>query len=116
MSPEPVSYRRHRFFHRDQPRASVTMDGVDVYLRHDRRRADAAFRADPRRTGTPIVTPVARRPWQRAALRPNARDAALLADARFIREPQFQWLVRHPFEVALKTAWVTSVNVVEIMV
>ena len=101
------------------------MDGVDVYLRHDRRRADAAFRADPRRTGTPIVTPVARRPWREprfAQMRvmlpcwPTRASSVNHSSSGLSATPSSSAAFMRAGEVALKTAWVTSVNVVEIMV
>jgi hypothetical protein len=58
---------------------------------HDEARGDAAVRTDRAEDVGPLVAGVARRPRACAALRPDPAERALLADARFILEPDLEW-------------------------
>jgi hypothetical protein len=57
---------------------------------HDEARGDAALGTDRAEDAGPLVAGVARGPRPRAALRPDPGERALLADARFILEPDLE--------------------------
>ena len=63
--------------------------GLGIGGGHDERGGGAAFRADGAEQVGPLVAPVARRAWTASAPRPDPGQGALLADARFILEPDF---------------------------
>lgn len=66
--------------------------GFGVGGRQDERRRGAALRTDGAKDVGPLVALVVRRARPRSAPGPNARQRALLADTRFILEPDFERL------------------------
>ena len=85
--------------------------------RHDERGGGAALRASGAEDVGPVVASVARRTRPGSALGPDAGQRALLADARLVLEPDFEWPAlgavgearRHRRgEVFLNAAWSAS--------
>ncbi len=86
-----------------------------VGVRQDESGGCAPCRTDRPEDIGPFVPLIARRARPRSLLRPNPRQRALLTDARFILEPDFQWLATGVLgkdggdrrgEIFLKAAWV----------
>lgn len=100
----------------DPPRDLGEMQGhgLRVGLGQDKRRRHGARRADGAEQIGPLVAPVARRARAGSAPGPDAGQGALLADAGFVLEPDFQRLVPGMLrqsledrrgEVFLKASW-----------
>jgi hypothetical protein len=60
---------------------------------HDEARCHTSRRADGAEDVGPLVASVSRRPWSGSPLRPDPGECSLLANACFILEPHFEWLV-----------------------
>ena len=100
---------------RDLGEVGIHRGGVDV--RQHQAGGDAAGGADRAEDVGPFVAGVARRARPRAALRPDAGQRALLADARLVLEPDLERLApgvlgerrRDRFgEVFLKASWASG--------
>lgn len=79
-------------------RVQMRRHGLGVGSWHDKARRDAALgTGGPKEIG-PVITPIAGRAWPRAAPGPNTGQRTLLADPRFVLEPDFDRL-------ALGVAW-----------
>ena len=88
--------------------------GLGIGGGHDERGGGAAFGADGAEQIGPFVAPVARCAWTASASRPDPGQCALLTDARFVLEPDFERLAFGPLrerianrlaEVFLKASW-----------
>jgi len=91
--------------------------GFAVGDRKDKGCGDAALRANGAKDVRPFVTLIARSAWAGPAPGPDAGQCALLANARFVLEPDFDRLVlgalREPCgeplgEVFLNASWAPS--------
>jgi hypothetical protein len=66
--------------------------GFGIGRRQDESSGGTPLRTDGPENIGPFVTPVAGCAWPCSPLRPDPRQRALLADARLILEPDFDWL------------------------
>lgn len=66
--------------------------GLGIGCRHDKTRRDAPLGTGGTEEIGPVITPVAGRAWSRAAPGPNPGQGTLLADPRFVLEPDFDRL------------------------
>jgi hypothetical protein len=72
--------------------SEVEVEGVGVGVRQDQGGTGAALGTGGAEDVGPVIAPVAGCTRSRALLRPNPGQRALLADASFVLEPDFEWL------------------------
>lgn len=72
--------------------SEVQVEGVGIGARQDQGCTGAALGTGGAEDIGPVIAPVAGRTRSRALLRPNPGQRALLADASFVLEPDFERL------------------------
>jgi hypothetical protein len=73
-------------------RVQMQRHGLGIGCRHDKTCRDAPLGTGGTEEIGPVITPIAGRAWPRAAPGPDTGQRALLADPRFVLEPDFDRL------------------------